>query len=87
LLAGWGVFNLVEGIIDHQILGIHHVREGNQGYELAWDLAFLAFGAILLIVGWITISLGQQAAPGGDFEYGMTEQNDATQEDMARSRQ
>jgi uncharacterized membrane protein len=25
LLAGWGVFNLVESIIDHQLLGIHHV--------------------------------------------------------------
>jgi uncharacterized membrane protein len=86
LLAGWGVFNLVEGIIDHQILGIHHVREGSQGYELAWDLAFLAFGAILLIVGWITIRLGQQAAREGDFEHGMSEQSDATQEDMARSR-
>jgi uncharacterized membrane protein len=24
-LAGWGLFNFVEGLIDHQILGIHHV--------------------------------------------------------------
>ena len=28
LLVGWGLFNLVEGIVDHQILTIHHVREG-----------------------------------------------------------
>jgi Predicted membrane protein (DUF2243) len=27
LLAGWGVFNLVEGLVDHQLLGIHHVRD------------------------------------------------------------
>lgn len=27
LLAGWGAFNLVEGLIDHQLLGIHHVRD------------------------------------------------------------
>ena len=27
LLTGWGVFNLVEGLIDHQILGLHHVRD------------------------------------------------------------
>jgi uncharacterized membrane protein len=26
-LMGFGIFNLVEGIIDHQILGIHHVNE------------------------------------------------------------
>src|SRR5215204_1688795 len=28
MLVGWGTFNLVEGIVDHQILTIHHVREG-----------------------------------------------------------
>jgi uncharacterized membrane protein len=28
LVLGWGVFNLVEGVIDHQILRIHNVREG-----------------------------------------------------------
>jgi uncharacterized membrane protein len=48
-LAGWGVFNLVEGLVDHQILGLHHVRPGE--YELAYDLGFLALGAILLLAG------------------------------------
>jgi uncharacterized membrane protein len=50
LLAGWGAFNLVEGLIDHQILGLHHVRD-DIGAPLAWDLAFLAFGLALLAVG------------------------------------
>jgi hypothetical protein len=27
LLAGWGGFNLVEGLVDHQLLGNHHVRD------------------------------------------------------------
>src|SRR5690606_21312861 len=27
LLLGWGVFNLVEGIVDHHLLGLHHVRD------------------------------------------------------------
>ena len=49
-LAGWGVFNLVEGLIDHQILGIHHVREGSG--HLPWDLAYLAMGAVLVAAGW-----------------------------------
>ena len=40
----WGIFNLFEGIIDHQILGIHHVREES----LAWDVGFLAFGVALI---------------------------------------
>lgn len=62
LLAGWGIFNLVEGIVDHQVLGIHHVREGSLGYELAWDLGFLAFGAILVFVGWTIIRRKQLTA-------------------------
>jgi uncharacterized membrane protein len=28
MLAGWGIFNLCEGIISHEILGLHHVKEG-----------------------------------------------------------
>lgn len=50
LLAGWGVFNLVEGVIDHQLLGIHHVRD-DLGAPLGWDLGFLAFGALLATAG------------------------------------
>ena len=49
ILIGWGMFNLVEGIVDHHILQIHHVRSGPD--ELAWDLGFLAFGASLVLVG------------------------------------
>ena len=49
VLAGWGLFNLVEGIVDHHILGIHHVRPGDA--ELAFDLGFLTLGAILLAGG------------------------------------
>jgi uncharacterized membrane protein len=50
LLTGWGAFNLVEGLIDHQLLGIHHVRD-DLGAPLGWDLAFLAFGVALIAVG------------------------------------
>jgi uncharacterized membrane protein len=50
LLTGWGVFNLVEGVVDHEILGIHHVRD-DLGGPIGWDLGFLAFGLILVLVG------------------------------------
>jgi uncharacterized membrane protein len=50
LLAGWGAFNVVEGLIDHQLLGIHHVRD-DLGAPLGWDLGFLAFAAALVAVG------------------------------------
>ena len=26
VLAGWGIFNLIEGIIDHHLLELHHVN-------------------------------------------------------------
>ena len=51
LLAGWGGFNLVEGLVNHQLLGVHHVRD-DLGAPLSWDLGFLASGALLLVVGW-----------------------------------
>jgi uncharacterized membrane protein len=28
IFVGWGLFNLAEGIVNHEILGLHHVREG-----------------------------------------------------------
>jgi uncharacterized membrane protein len=51
MLVGWGSFNLVEGIVDHHVLGIHHVREGAN--RTAWDLAFLAMGVLLVAGGWL----------------------------------
>jgi uncharacterized membrane protein len=51
VLTGWGIFDLVEGIVDHHILGIHHVRD-DLGSPLSWDIAFLGFGAVLVLGGW-----------------------------------
>jgi len=49
LALGWGLFNFVEGIIDHHILHIHHVTETAD--HLVWDLAFLASGLVLIGIG------------------------------------
>lgn len=58
LLAGWGAFNLVEGLIDHQLLGVHHVRD-DLGGPLSWDLGFLAFGVVLVVAG-VALGRGQR---------------------------
>jgi uncharacterized membrane protein len=50
VLLGWGLFNLVEGVIDHHLLGIHHVRTGP--YQLWWDVGFLLLGVVLMAGGW-----------------------------------
>ncbi|MBY6718039.1 DUF2243 domain-containing protein, partial [Rhodococcus sp. BP-110] len=49
VLVGWGLFNLVEGIVDHHLLGIHHVRSGPN--QLWWDLGFLSLGVLLIAGG------------------------------------
>jgi len=49
-LTGWGGFNVVEGLIDHHLLQIHHVRPGPD--QLTWDLIFLVWGMLMLAVGW-----------------------------------
>jgi uncharacterized membrane protein len=53
---GWGLFNLVEGVIDHHILHIHHVVEG--AGHIWWDLAFLASGVVLAGIGLTLIARG-----------------------------
>jgi uncharacterized membrane protein len=58
LLLGAGLFDLIEGIIDHQILGIHHVKPGPN--QLAWDIGFLVFGTVLALIGWIILRKGQK---------------------------
>ena len=55
ILIGAGSFNFIEGIVDHQILGIHHVKPGVN--ELGWDLGFLAVGIILVLLGWMLVQV------------------------------
>jgi uncharacterized membrane protein len=48
-------------LIDHQLLGIHHVRD-DLGAPLGWDLAFLALGAVLIVVGVALARSGERVA-------------------------
>jgi len=50
LLLGWGLFNVIEGVIDHELLGLHHVYEYTPNH-LPADLGFLALGLGLLLAG------------------------------------
>ena len=50
ILTGWGSFNLVEGLVNHQLLGIHHVRD-DLGGPVAWDLGFLAVAVVQIALG------------------------------------
>ena len=66
VLTGWGLFNLVEGLVDHQLLGVHHVRD-DLGGPLGWDLCFLGFAVLLIGAGWVLMRHGRprESARGG----------------------
>lgn len=57
LLLGFGLFNSIEGLIDHQILGIHHVHPGEG--QLAWDLAFIGSGLLMIAIGSSLVRAGR----------------------------
>ena len=51
ILLGAGAFNLVEGLVDHHLLRLHHVRD--VPFPLPYDLTFLIAGGVLLMaLGW-----------------------------------
>lgn len=50
LLLGWGLFNLLEGVANHQVLKLHNVREVTPDKQV-WNLGFLAFSVVLVILG------------------------------------
>ena len=61
LLIGFGLFNLVEGIVDHHLLGIHHVNETVPREQwIFWDVGFLTWGAAMLMAGWFLLKVGQR---------------------------
>ncbi len=64
MLGGWGLFNLVEGVIDHHVLHVHHVVE-RLGVSV-WDYVFLSAGVIFLLLGGSMIGLA--GSPSGQAE-------------------
>ena len=65
MLMGFGIFNLIEGIIDHHLLGLHHVNETVPPEQwIYWDIGFLIWGAAMLVIGWMMLKAGKLQSPG-----------------------
>ena len=50
MLAGAGLFNFIEGLVDHHLLAIHHVLPGSP-HQMFFDLLWLEIGALLCLFG------------------------------------
>jgi len=60
MLMGFGLFNVVEGIVDHHALELHHVNETVPPEQwIYWDAGFLVWGALMLLVGWGLLKAGK----------------------------
>ena len=58
VLIGWGAFNVVDEIVFHVVLNLHHIRPGPD--VVFWDLAFAAWGVAMVVLGVVL-------ARGGDY--------------------
>lgn len=63
LITGWGVFNIVEGIVDHQLLKLHNVREISDSPEI-WNYGFLGLSVLMLLIGyWLQRKQARHSMP------------------------
>ena len=61
ILLGFGTFNVVEGLVDHHLLRIHHVNETVPPEQwIFWDIGFLLWGAAMLVGGWLLFKSGKR---------------------------
>jgi uncharacterized membrane protein len=61
MLLGFGTFNVVEGLVDHHLLGIHHVNETVPASQwIYWDVGFLVWGAAMVVIGWWLLRSGRR---------------------------
>jgi uncharacterized membrane protein len=58
LIFGWGLFNVIDGIFNHYLFGLHNIRE-DAAHPQLWNHGFLAFGLILAGLGWGLIHNGR----------------------------
>jgi uncharacterized membrane protein len=63
MIVGWGAFNLVEGVVDHHLLNLHHVRD-MPVHVPAYDWLFLAVGGVgFIVVGGTLMRAARRRVP------------------------
>ena len=68
MLMGFGLFNVIECIVDHHVLELHHVNETAPPEQwIYWDLGFLVRGVVMLFIGWRLLKVGKQRSSGATY--------------------
>ncbi|WP_247728783.1 DUF2243 domain-containing protein [Halovivax limisalsi] len=65
VLMGFGLFNVVEGVVNHHLLALHRVWPAGPGPAIAWDVGFLLSGVLLLAGGYAIVRGDASAKPAG----------------------
>jgi uncharacterized membrane protein len=63
VLLGFGVWNVIDSVLSHWVLEIHHIRL-DAANPLAWDVAWLAVFGMGPIVGWALLRRSGTSDPG-----------------------
>lgn len=64
MLIGFGVFNVVDEIVFHVTLNLHHIRPGPD--VVLYDLAFTAWGVAMIAMGWWLLTRDRAAEATGE---------------------
>lgn len=50
MLVGWGAFTLVDGLLLHFVLGLHHLYQGSD-FQLGADIVYIVVSALIVAAG------------------------------------
>ncbi len=57
-VVGWGIFNFLDGTLNHYVFALHNVREDAANVH-AWNLGFMIVAGVLLpALGWLPARAG-----------------------------
>jgi uncharacterized membrane protein len=66
ILAGFGGFNLFDGVVDHKLLRLHQIRPGVANL-LAYDAAWIGLSVLILAVGMVLVRSDAHAERRADL--------------------
>ena len=66
ILAGFGGFNLFDGVVDHKLLRLHQIRPGVAD-QLPYDAVWIGLSLLILAVGVGLVRGDAQAGRGADL--------------------